>query len=175
MGWLDEAPCNKRVLGTDCANGIQIAQPSTSVCRLTRHPVLEKKSNEEMLMTHRGETGWRHWSLSAAKAYTEPDPKSVHCCQPSGTEEPWGKPSLVWNCRGCWTRRHHRGRGAAWCALPWCPVAVGASRERTFPVLPSVGTPAECEQGFKLLCFGVCSKYSLSPKKGWDWHILHCW
>ena len=33
--------------------------PSTSVCSFTRHPDLEKKSNEEILMTHRGGTGWR--------------------------------------------------------------------------------------------------------------------
>lgn len=44
-----------RVLSVDYANGIQITQPSTSVCSFTRYPVLEEKSNEEILMTHRGE------------------------------------------------------------------------------------------------------------------------
>lgn len=29
---------------------------STSMCSFTGHPDLEKKSNEQILMTHRGET-----------------------------------------------------------------------------------------------------------------------
>jgi len=55
--------------------------PSTSVCSFTRHEDLEKKSNEEILMTPRGRTGWRPRSLSTAQGCEEAYPKSVRGCQ----------------------------------------------------------------------------------------------
>lgn len=123
---------------------------STSMCSFTRHPVLEKKSNEEILMTHRGETGWRHWSLSAAKGYKEAHPQSLHCSQTRGTQENLrvGITSLLWYCRGCWTQHHlDRSRWAAWMGslpLSFCREQTGLEDLRVLPfMLLSVTNPDE--------------------------------
>lgn len=154
-----------RVLSLDYAIGRQITQPSTACVRFTRHPVLKKRSKEEILMIHRRETEWRHWLLSAAKGYKEAYPKSLHCCQPRGTEERWGVTSLLCDCRGCWTQ-HCLDRGipvADGQPGDHCLGAVRASREH-IPGAQSMGTPWECEQKLKF-CFEVCSKYNQLPRR----------
>lgn len=60
--------------------------PCTITCSISGHPDQEAKSNEEILVTHRGGTGWREWLLSAPKVYRKGISKTAITWSPTKDE-----------------------------------------------------------------------------------------
>lgn len=156
--------------------------PSTSVCSFTRHPDLEKKSNEETLMTHRGGTGWRRSSLSAAQGYKEAYPKSVHGYQPKKNPRDLRRTSQLASLHppviagpNVWTRALQCWVGSL-ITTASIPHGRTGLMDTRIPVLLSKTTPWGCQPPLKVFHFNFCfKKPPLSPQKVWHWCVLPCW